>query len=295
MDISNVEKGSNNGQMIVTLKDGSTENLTGLMRIKVSQNIITIKDPATRESYSLNFDDGSLNKQGQASAQALVNFWFDNDFFLRRQSGSVTLETPNVDVESSTITVAGQYTPTKTFSKILDVQVSNVPIDLNRITFDGTTITFLDGATVDETVKVIGTLSTANLCTTLSAGPLSPIASGAAITINSGNLSDYNNVFNEFSASSSVPVTLPPITDVSEGDQMQFVIPETSPAATRVTLAPNGSEQINFNGDIISAPNVLEIGRTTSPSLGRDSAHIRRQGTVWIVCATEGIVTEVSP
>lgn len=157
MEVTNVEKGVNNGQAILTLPDGSKENLSGVNRVKTFSNIITIKDPSSGDSFSLNFDNPGLNKQGQVSAQGLVNFWFDNNFLMSGvMSTSTSLEVPTVDNEVSAIVVADEFSPSKTFSKLLDVQLGGNVVNLNRITFIAGVIDFLDGAVIGEDVKIVG-------------------------------------------------------------------------------------------------------------------------------------------
>lgn len=290
MDVANIEKGTNNGQAIITLKSGEVLNWLGVaVEFRISQNIIYIDRVGTNTTLVLDFNESSLNKQSQATAQLLVNFYADNDFFLRRNVGSVAGATSVVgmDFERSTISVAGQYAPSKRYLQIFDIQLSNVPIDLNRITYDGTTITFLDGAAIGQTVKVVGSVRGV-ACSTLQDSAQSPVTTDQTITINSGNLAAWNDQRTEFTHPTNVTINLPAITSVSEGDEMQFVIPSGAGVNTKVLLSPDTGDNINFEGSQVTDADTLDIGRTAS---GVDAAQLIVSNGEWVVCTFEGTVS----
>ncbi len=66
------------------------------------------------------------------------------------------IDTKLTEKELGTITVADEYTPTKSFTEILDIQVGQLPVNLVRTTFNAGVIAFLDGATINEPIKVLG-------------------------------------------------------------------------------------------------------------------------------------------
>lgn len=289
MEVANVEKGTNNGQAIVTLTDGRVFNLLGVTPvIVVSDKIITLTHPVTGQSFTLNFDAGTLNKQGQVSAQALVNHWADEDFFLRRGSGSAgTPAISDTDVATGTITIADQFTPNKSFSRILDVQVGNVPINLNRITFAGGIITFLDGAAIGENVKVIGTIQPGG-CGGLPVSSLSPINTASNIVIDLANINNFLNQQVQIINSANITITLPDITTLTDGDQIE-IISNGADRSGSITFIPFTGQQGNFNGNIWNATSNLVIQNSATDS----TVVLRVDNGIWNVCSSTGDVVFV--
>lgn len=88
MNVTNVVKGTNDGQAIVSLENGQTVNMMNVaVSIIVHSDLIYITDIVNKRTFTLDFDEPTLNKQGQMTAQALVNFWADNNFFFRLGTG----------------------------------------------------------------------------------------------------------------------------------------------------------------------------------------------------------------
>lgn len=88
MNVTNVVKGTNDGQAIVSLENGQTVNMMNVaVSIIVHSDLIYITDIVNKRTFTLDFDAATLNKQGQMTAQALVNFWADNNFFFRLGAG----------------------------------------------------------------------------------------------------------------------------------------------------------------------------------------------------------------
>lgn len=86
MQVDNVTKRSSGKSNIIL--PGGRSLLIGDMSISAQGDFIYITDAATGLTHTVDFNNTNLDKHSQTSAEALMNYWIDNNFFFSRVGGS---------------------------------------------------------------------------------------------------------------------------------------------------------------------------------------------------------------